>query len=125
MAGVVGQGSIACSCTQLQHLPVLFLIIRFRDTGCKPYVHISIVLARKLPFLPIVSAFAPTMITLPSAILLCLFLWQWRWSLASKYGGTSLSIELLHALVMRSFAGGGGLLICLDTSNVDSVVDVP
>jgi hypothetical protein len=53
------------------------------------------------------------------------FLWQ-RWGRStSKDGGTSLSIELLHALVMSGFAGSSGGLVGLDPRYVVRVVDVP
>jgi hypothetical protein len=45
--------------------------------------------------------------------------------LASQYGGASSSVELLGALVSRSFAGSSSLLVGLDAGNIGGVVDVP
>ena len=45
--------------------------------------------------------------------------------MTSEDSGASLGVELLHALLIGSFARGGGSLVGLHPRNVVGIVDVP
>jgi hypothetical protein len=58
-------------------------------------------------------------------IAISLFFGKGRRSDTSEHGCTALRIELLHALFIGGFAGGGRSLVGLDAGNIRGTVDVP
>ena len=120
---MIGQGGIAGGSAQLQDLCVLFIAVSWLCHGrSQPYVHVGVIFAPQLPPLSVMAAIS---VSPPFAILDIVLLRQ-RWGRsASQYGSASFGVELLHALVSSSFAGGSSLFVRLDAGDVGGVVDVP
>src|SRR5712672_2921223 len=101
------------------------IFARHRSSLRQPNIAISVILAGKTATFAVLPELSPFRSPTRLLGLFRLFFRQRRRSHATEDSDTTLSIELLHALFLGSFAGSSGGLVGAHASDIGGIVDVP